>query len=48
MDPFDVLILNDIDEDMMTELEKETIRDEYLFDEVFYDEEFDEINIVGR
>ena len=43
MDPFDALILNHINEDIMTDLEKETTRDEYLFDEVFYDEDFDEI-----
>ena len=43
MDPFDTLILNHIDEEMMTDLEKETTRDEYLFDEVFYNEDFDEI-----
>ena len=43
MDPFDALILNHINEEMMTDLEKETTRDEYLFDEVFCDEEFDEI-----
>ena len=43
MDPFDALMLNYIDEEIMTDLEKETTRDEYLFDEVFYDEEFDEI-----
>ena len=43
MDPFDALMLNYIDEEMMTDLEKETTHDEYLFDEVFYDEEFDEI-----
>lgn len=43
MDPFDALILNTVDKDVMTELEKETTHDEYLFDEVFYDEEFDEI-----
>ena len=43
MDPFDALMLNYIDEEMMTDLEKETTRDEYLFDEVFYGEEFDEI-----
>ena len=34
MDPFDDLILNDIDEDGMTELEKETLRDEFLFDDL--------------
>ena len=34
MDPFDALILNYIDEEMMTELEKEMTHDEYLFDEV--------------
>ena len=43
MDPFDALILSTINKDIMTELEKETTNDEYLFDEVFYDEEFDEI-----
>ena len=43
MDSFDALILNHIDEELMTDLEKETTRDEYLFDEVFYDEDFDEI-----
>ena len=43
MDPFDALILNHINEEMMTDLEKETTRDEYLFDEVFYDEDFNEI-----
>ena len=34
MDSFDALILNYIDEEMMTELEKEMTRDECLFDEV--------------
>lgn len=43
MDPFDALMLNHINEEMMTDLEKETTRDECLFDEVFYDEDFDEI-----
>ena len=43
MDPFDALILNLINEEIMTDLEKEMTHDEYLFDEVFYEEEFDEI-----
>lgn len=40
MGPFDDLILNDIDEEVMTELEKETIHDEYLYEEA---DEFDEM-----
>lgn len=34
MDPFDALILNDINEEYMTDLEKETIYQEYMFDEI--------------
>lgn len=34
MDPFDDLILNDIDEDVLTELEKETLKDEWLFEDL--------------
>jgi len=34
MEPFDSIPLNDIDEEVMTDLEKETIKDEYLYDEV--------------
>lgn len=33
MDPFDVLILNDINEEYMTDLEKETIYEEYVYEE---------------
>lgn len=35
MDPFEALSLNDIDEEAMTELEKETIYQEYMFDCMF-------------
>lgn len=35
MDPFEDLILNDIDEEAMTELEKETVYEECLYDEMF-------------
>lgn len=35
MDPFEDLVLNDINEEYMTDLEKETIYEEYLFDEMF-------------
>lgn len=34
MDPFEALLLNDINEEIMTELEKETIYQECMFDEV--------------
>jgi hypothetical protein len=34
MDPFDVLILNDIPEEYMTDLEKETVYEEYVYEEV--------------
>jgi len=34
-DGFDTIPLNDIDEEVMTELEKETIYEEYMFDEMF-------------
>lgn len=34
MDPFEDLILNDIDEDAMTDLEKETLYDEYLYEDM--------------
>ena len=34
MDPFLDLILYDIDPDSMTELEKERLKDEFLYDEV--------------
>ena len=40
MDSFEDLILNDIDEDIMTEEEMETLYDEYLFDEILDEEEF--------
>ena len=35
MDPFEDLIIDDIDEDSMTELEKETVYEECLFDDMF-------------
>lgn len=38
MEPFDSITLNDIDEDAMTDLEKETIKDEYLYDEALDDD----------
>ena len=34
-DGFDAIPLNDIDEEMMTELEKETVYEECMFDEMF-------------
>lgn len=39
MEPFDSIPLNDIDKESMTELEKETINDEYLYDEVLEDDD---------
>lgn len=38
MEPVDSIPLNDIDEEVMTELEKETINDEYLYDEALDDD----------
>lgn len=39
MEPFDSRPLNDIDEEVMTELEKETINDEYLYDEALEEDD---------
>ena len=34
MDPFEDLILNDIDEEYMTELEKETVSNECIYEDL--------------
>ena len=39
MDPFDMIPLNDIDEDSMTDLEKETVYDECLYDDALNEDE---------
>ena len=40
MGPFDDLILNDINEEIMTDLEIESLHDEYLYEDA---DEFDDI-----